>query len=90
MGIKTFFYKTTEIGDKAFPDDAQIKIPFLASRLIISNDSEKKLSFSFSPPDIHGDLFRDDNPIVFDGISFGKIWFKAEENSNVRVWAWRL
>ena len=90
MDSKNFFYQRLDVGLKDFPSQAQVTIPFLATRLILSNDTDAELGFSFQGPNLHGELFCDDDPIVFDGISVGKVWFKSVSNSKVRVWAWRL
>lgn len=89
MSSKTFFYTRVKIAVKDFPSDAQIKIPFLASKIIISNDTDPRLDFSFQAPHLHGELFCDDDPIVMDNLSVGKVWFKSESSSEARVWAWR-
>jgi hypothetical protein len=87
---RNFYYRRLEIGDHDFPADAQFKVPFLASRLIISNDTPAKLSFSLQHPNLDGELFADDDPLVLDGIGVNKVWLKTEATSNVRLWAWRI
>lgn len=95
-GKRTFFYSKISVGaqaDGAFPSQAQIKIPFQATHVIISNDSDKTdVTFSFNRPNIDGELLKKEQPITFDGLSIGKIWFfktLGGENAQVRVWAWR-
>lgn len=95
-GNRTFFYKKLSVGAQAngsFPSQAQIKFPFQATHVIISNDSDQTdLTFSFNTPDIDGELFKKEQPVTFDGISVGKLWFFKETdkpNAQVRVWAWR-
>jgi len=90
MESQNFFYKRSEIGLTEFPDEAQIKIPFQATRLIVSNDSDTQVDLSFKHPSLHGELLKDDSPLVLDGVSVGKIWFRSPQNASVRVWAWRL
>lgn len=90
MDSQNFFYKRAEIGSLEFPDEAQIKIPFQATRLIVSNDSDAQVDLSFKHPSLHGELLKDDSPLVLDGVSVGKIWFRSQQNASVRVWAWRL
>lgn len=90
MEDKNFFYNRSEIGLTEFPDEAQVKIPFQATRLIISNDSDAQVDISFKRPSLHGELFKDDSPLVLDGVSVGKIWIRSQQNASVRVWAWRL
>lgn len=90
MESQNFFYKRSEIGSLEFPDEAQIKIPFQATRLIVSNDSDAQIDLSFKHPSLHGELLKDDSPLVLDGVSVGKIWFRSPHSASVRVWAWRL
>lgn len=89
MGSKTFFYKRIKVAIKDFESEAQVKIPFLATKIIISNDSDPRLDFSFQAPELHGELFCDDDPIVMDNLSVGKVWFRSESTSEARIWAWR-
>lgn len=96
IGQRTFFYKKISVGAQAngvFPSNAQIKFPFQATHVIITNDSDKtNLTFSFNRPDVDGELLKKEQPVTFDGISAGKVWFFKEadkENVQVRVWAWR-
>lgn len=90
MESSNFFYERKEIGLRDFPDEAHMKIPFQATRLIIANDSDAQVDFSFKKPALHGELMSHDNPVVLDGVNVGKIWFRSPQNASVRVWAWRL
>lgn len=90
---KTFFYSLPfTVILNSFPSEAQIKLPFLASKLIIANDSSMEtVIFSFNGSTVHGDLFDSDSPIVFEDLNVSKIWFRraGAKDADIRVWAWR-
>lgn len=86
---RNFFYKNVQITDIAFPSTPQIKLPFMASKVIISNDSDLQVDFSFLKPNLDGELFCEDGPITFDCLGEGRLWFKSPGTAGVRVWAWR-
>lgn len=89
---RNFFYRRISVNSSSFPSRAQIEIPFLATHLILTNDSDTQpISFSFLNPDIDGELFKKEQPIAFDGISVNKVWFfrTGSKPVQVRVWAWR-
>lgn len=92
-GKRTFFYKSISVNVAAFPDEAQIKLPFRANHVIIVNKNKQEtLTFSFQRPDVDGELDHLDGPIALDGVSVDKFWFKAPTGKTIslRVWAWRL
>jgi len=91
LGGRNFFYKRIDVTDTDFPSAAQLNFGFQATRVIIVNDGNgPALTFSFSRPNVDGELFKDDGPLVFDGVGVGKLWFKAPLETSVRVWAWRI
>lgn len=89
-----FYYKRLTISATAFPDEQQVHFPFSANHVIISSDSDQLyVKFSFLPPNLDGELFKKEQPIVFDGVHINRIWFSREANNKpnpeVRVWAWK-
>src|SRR5690348_4677726 len=91
---RNFFYKRISVGPTAFTNKPQIEIPFTATHIIISNDSTNNdVGFSFLKPALDGELFKNNAPITFDGVSVTKVWFMKlanGQNPSVRIWAWRL
>ncbi len=93
MGNRAFFYKRVSVVDTDFPNTAQIILPFTANHLVIVSKSDNQtISFSFSKPELDGELDSSDGPIALDGVSVGKIWLKraGDDPQTVKVWAWRL
>jgi len=94
-GTRKIFYKRLAVVPLDFPSKAQIILPFQATHIVISNESNKRATlFSFNGTALDGELFKKESPITFDGISEGKMWFKRDGKENdqpgeVRVWAWR-
>jgi len=99
VGNKNIFFKELLISATAFPSEAQVKFPKQFTRIIITNDGSLTdgsgvIHFGFrsddSDPD--GKLYCSDQPIVFDELSEGKLWFRKSATPDpisVRVWAWR-
>jgi len=88
---RTFFFISLPINAVSFPSEAQIILPFLATKIIIINDSKNQtIDFSFRRPNLDGILTDEDGAITFDGLSESKIWFRATASANIRLWAWRL
>jgi len=88
-------FNLSQIG--SFLTKAQVEIPFTATHIIISNDSKKtNATFSFNGVAIDGELFKKETPITFDGCADNRIWFFRDgiasdtDDSQIRVWAWRL
>lgn len=93
---RTFFYEKIVLGalaDGAFPIKPQIKLPFTASHIIIKNDANNTdITFSFLFPNVDGELLAKEQPIAFDCLSVGRVWFfkgAGQPNAQVRIWAWR-
>lgn len=89
-GRRNFFYQRLNVADTDFPSEAQLNFGFQATRVIIVNDGNSTLTFSFSRPHVDGELFKDDGPLIMDGVGAGKVWLKAGAASSARVWAWRI
>lgn len=92
---RNVFYKRITVTETDFPGQAQIKLPFQATKVLIANDgSNATLAFSFLAPNIDGELFCSDGPLSLEGVGANRVWFKVAENEGnpvgVRIWAWRL
>jgi hypothetical protein len=88
--VSPVFYSRITINDVAFPNQAQMVFPYEMTHVVISRGNENvKIDFSFLRPHLHGELFCYDQPISFDGLNVGKLWFRADTQAEVRVWAWR-
>ena len=93
-GRKYFFNQFTITVD-AFPNTPQVKFPFLATKVVISNDSDDdSLVYSFLRPNVDGILLCDDGPFSMDNVAENRLWFKklspAAADIKIRVWAWRM
>lgn len=91
---RTYFFDQIVITVATFPVAPQIKLPFKATHIVISNDSDDvSVKYSFLRPDIDGILLCDDQPFAMDGVSVDFVWFEkvaAGSDIPVRVWGWRL
>lgn len=91
QGRRNFFYQRLNVTDLDFPDQEQLAFGFQATRVIIVNDGPaSSLTFSFLRPNVDGELFADDGPLILDGVGVGKLWLKVDQPGDVRVWAWRI
>ena len=93
MSTRPIFYKKFGGFTKtSFSNEADIKFPFTPTRLIIVNDDNKRaVEFSFSRPDLDGELLPEDGPIIFDHINIDRLWLRLDASGsiNIRIWAWR-
>jgi len=90
---RNFFYQRLVVSSDIFTNEHDIDFGFQATHVIISNDSTTdSIAFSFRKPFLDGELFCTDGPLVMDGLSEGRIWFKriSINDVQVRVWAWGL
>lgn len=93
---RSYFFKILNIPSSIteFQDAADIRFGFTPTRIIIVNDdTESDLSFSFQKPNLDGLLKKSDGPLVLDEISETQLWFKQSQTNagkdvSVRVWAW--
>jgi len=93
QATRTFFYEPSlTITATAFTSAPDLRFPFTANRVILSNDSDTNIvTFSFLAPNIDGELFCTDGPIVFDWLNQDRLWFKVNSgDAKIRIWAWRL
>lgn len=95
LSNRGFFYKRILVTNLVYPSAPSIKIPFQATRIVIASIGLKpneNIEFSFQKPNLDGELFQDDGPLAFDGLSEGRLYFLAVNpggSAEVRVWAWR-
>lgn len=89
---RNFYYKRITVSATSFQDQDDLNFGFDATSVIISNDSDTdSIAFSFLNPHLDGELFCYDEPLVMDGLSEARLWFKklTVNDVQVRVWAWR-
>lgn len=96
MARRNFFYKkiTLATSQLTFPNKNQIDFGFHATHVIIVNDNvDNSIEFSFRKPNLDGEIFCSDGPLVMDGIAEDRLWFRVvgtpTETTQVRIWAWR-
>lgn len=72
-----------------FPSGHHVKFPWVASKILIMNDSLKEIYYSFNGKDIDGKLEWDDYKHMLSEVTVGRIWFKtASPDANIRIYAW--
>jgi len=84
------FYKRESITNIAYAQVPTFSWSFGANHLIIVNDSNQNITFSFNGEDDDGELFPRDKSISLDWTEGSKLWIKtsAASPTQVRVWAW--
>ena len=92
---RNFFFKEFEIdgAQTTYNGAADLDFCFTALNVMIVNDSNVRVKFSFRRPKEDGVLNECDRA-AFDKLGEGKLWLKLENASPnkkiVRVWAWRM
>ena len=89
---RNFYYKRLTITKDEFQSSPDFDFGFQATSVMIVNDNEDDIiMFSFRKPYLDGELFCFDGPWVADGIGEGRLWVKVltGKSVQVRVWAWR-
>lgn len=89
-GLKVFDHEENVINNR-------LQFPSNLTTIVISNDSERTVEFSFNGSDLDGELLYGDGPLSMDCTSEGYIWFRLPEGISlkpnelvpVRVFAWR-
>lgn len=77
------------ISSSSFPQTNSIKFPFVASKILILNDSLKEIYYSFNGCDIDGQMKWDEFSHTLTEVTVGRIWFKTPTpDANIRVFAW--
>lgn len=75
----------------------KLDFPTNLTTVVISNDSERCVEYSFNGRDLDGELICDDGPFSQDCTSEGYLFFRLPEGTileqdekvQVRIWGWR-